>query len=96
MRLRFSVTARFFAASPFRDFCRILGTLLKNGVPILESLRIAKDATGNKVLSDAIATAAENVSTGKALASLGECGEFPSEIVEMIAVGEEANNSNRC
>src|SRR5207253_1965244 len=27
-------------------FCRILGTLLRNGVPILPSLRIAKDATG--------------------------------------------------
>ena len=74
-------------------FCRILGTLLKNGVPILESLRIAKDAAGNMVLANAISTAAENVSTGKSLAEpLRQCGEFPMEIVEMIAVGEEANN----
>lgn len=74
-------------------FCRILGTLLRNGVPILQSLRIAKDATGNKVLSTAIATAAENVSSGKALAEpLRGSGQFPEEIVEMIAVGEEANN----
>ena len=74
-------------------FCRILGTLLKNGVPILESLRIAKDATGNKVLALAISGAADNVSTGKSLAEpLSKCGEFPMEIVEMIAVGEEANN----
>ncbi|MDB4679888.1 type II secretion system F family protein, partial [Planctomycetaceae bacterium] len=35
-------------------FCRILGTLLHNGVPILQALRIAKDATGNRVLSAAI------------------------------------------
>ena len=34
-------------------FARILGTLLHNGIPILQSLRIAKDSTGNKVLSDA-------------------------------------------
>ncbi|MCA9068215.1 MAG: type II secretion system F family protein, partial [Planctomycetaceae bacterium] len=74
-------------------FCRILGTLLRNGVPILQSLRIAKDATGNRVLSLAIANAAENVSSGKALAQpLRGSGEFPEEIVEMIAVGEEANN----
>jgi general secretion pathway protein F len=41
----------------------------------------------------AIASAADNVSTGKSLADpLSKCGEFPMEIVEMIAVGEEANN----
>ena len=27
-------------------FCRVLGTLLRNGVPILRSLEIARDATG--------------------------------------------------
>ncbi len=74
-------------------FCRILGTLLRNGVPILQSLRIAKDATGNRVLSAAIGTAAENISAGKSLARpLGGSGHFPREVVERIAVGEEANN----
>jgi len=74
-------------------FCRVLGTLLKNGVPVLNSLRIAKDATGNKVLTEAIDKAADNVSTGKSLARpLGASGQFPEEIVEMISVGEEANN----
>ncbi len=74
-------------------FCRILGTLLNNGVPILQSLKIAKDASGNSILSQAIGDAAENVSSGKSLAGpLGTSGEFPKEIIEMIAVGEEANN----
>ncbi len=74
-------------------FCRILGTLLQNGVPILRALRIAKDAAGNRVLSEAIAAAAENISTGRSLAQpLADSGEFPEEIAEMIAVGEEANN----
>lgn len=74
-------------------FCRILGTLLHNGVPILQSLRIAKDATGNLVLSRAIGEAADSISTGKSLAKpLAASGQFPEEVVEMIAVGEEANN----
>lgn len=74
-------------------FCRVLGTLLHNGVPLLASLRIAKDATGNRVLSEAIAAAAEHVSSGKSLARpLAESQEFPQDIIEMIAVGEEANN----
>jgi general secretion pathway protein F/type IV pilus assembly protein PilC len=76
-----------------RGFCRVLGTLLHNGVPILQSLRIAKDATGNAVLSHAIAEAADNISEGKSLAKpLGQSGHFPRDIVEMISVGEEANN----
>jgi general secretion pathway protein F/type IV pilus assembly protein PilC len=74
-------------------FTRILGTLLKNGVPILQSLRIAKDATGNRVLSETIGNAADNVSGGKNLADpLRASGEFPREVVEMISVGAEANN----
>lgn len=92
-RLRAVGAGPIFRSFAISRFCRILGTLMKNGVPILESLRIAKDATGNRVLSEAIATAADNVSTGKALAApLAKSGEFPVEIVEMIAVGEEANN----
>ena len=74
-------------------FCRVLGTLLHNGVPILNSLRIAKDATGNLVLSEAIAEAAEHVSSGRSLAQpLAECKQFPEDVIEMISVGEEANN----
>jgi general secretion pathway protein F/type IV pilus assembly protein PilC len=74
-------------------FCRMLGTLLKNGVPILQSLRIAKDASGNVILSEAIGNAAENVSSGQSLAvPLRACGQFSRELIEMIAVGEEANN----
>jgi len=74
-------------------FCRILGTLLGNGVPILRSLSIAKEATANRVLSQAIGAAAENISEGKSLAEpLAGSKQFPEEIVEMIAVGEESNN----
>lgn len=74
-------------------FCRILGTLLKNGVPILPALRIAKDATGNRLLSAAIASAADNISAGKSLARpLAASGQFSREVVEMISVGEESNN----
>jgi general secretion pathway protein F len=74
-------------------FCRVLGTLLHNGVPLLASLRIAKDAAGNLVLSEAIAEAAEQVSSGKSLARpLADCKQFPPDVIEMISVGEEANN----
>jgi general secretion pathway protein F/type IV pilus assembly protein PilC len=73
-------------------FCRILGTLLKNGVPMLQSLAISKDATGSMLLSESIEKAAENVRAGQTLADpLKKCGLFPPEILEMIAVAEESN-----
>ena len=89
LRLRLGVIRSLATAR----FCRILGTLLHNGVPILHSLRIAKDATGNMVLASAIDTAADSVQQGKSLSGpLAASGEFSTEIVEMISVGEEANN----
>jgi general secretion pathway protein F/type IV pilus assembly protein PilC len=74
-------------------FCRVLGTLLRNGVPILRSLRIAKDATGNRALTTAIGAASENIAAGHSLTQpLAASGCFPEEVVEMIAVGADANN----
>ena len=74
-------------------FCRILGTLLTNGVPILRALRIAKDATGNRLLSNAIAAGSENIASGASLTEpLAASGYFPEEVVEMIAVGADSNN----
>lgn len=82
----------------FRDlaitrFNRVLGTLRRNGIPILGALRIAKDSTGNTLMKEAIDRAAANVKAGDKLATpLRASGCFPLEIVEMIEVAEESNN----
>jgi general secretion pathway protein F/type IV pilus assembly protein PilC len=74
-------------------FCRILGTLLHNGVPILQSLKISRDSAGNRLLMEAIDEATENVRKGSTLAApLAKSGLFPLDIIDMIAVGEESNN----
>jgi general secretion pathway protein F/type IV pilus assembly protein PilC len=74
-------------------FCRILGTLLHNGVPILQALKISKDSAGNNVLADVIERSGESVRKGAALsAPLSESGLFPPAVVDMIAVAEESNN----
>lgn len=73
-------------------FCRVLGTLLANGVPMLAALTISRDSAGNHVLSETIAEAGESVRAGKSLAStLGASGLFPMAIVDIIAVAEETN-----
>lgn len=73
-------------------FCRVLGTLLRNGVSILRALDISADATGNRVLGEAIQKATKNISAGQKLATpLAASGHFPSMVVEMISVAEESN-----
>jgi len=73
-------------------FCRVLGTLLSNGVPLLQSLDIARKATGNRAISAAIGEAVQSVSSGNALtAPLAASGYFPGDVLEMITVGEQAN-----
>ncbi|GAA5505068.1 type II secretion system F family protein [Novipirellula caenicola] len=77
-------------------FCRVLGTLLGNGVPILRSLEISRSATGNRLLSKSIANATENIRSGESLASpLRASGYMPVSVTEMISVGEESNSLDR-
>lgn len=91
-KIRLPIMGNIFLNLAVARFCRVLGTLLHNGVPILKSLDISRDATGNRVLSEAIEQASENISAGDSLATpLAACGHFPNTVVEMIAVAEESN-----
>lgn len=73
-------------------FCRILGTLLHNGVPILQALKISKDSAGNVILADEIEKAGESVKKGESLSRpLGASGLFPLDILAMMTVAEESN-----
>ncbi len=74
-------------------FCRILGTLLGNSIPMLSAMQIARQATGNALMEAAIERATEAVRQGQSLAPpLAESGLFDDDIIEMISVGESANN----
>lgn len=74
-------------------FCRLLGTMESNGVPLLTAMAIARDAAGNALMEDAIDEAIESVRAGDPLAGpLGKSGLFGDDVVEMISVGEAAGN----
>jgi general secretion pathway protein F/type IV pilus assembly protein PilC len=92
-RIRLPGAGTIYLNLALSRFTRILGTLLHNGIPILHALRISKDATGNRVLSQAIEKSAENIKGGNSLAApMTACTYFPRDVVEMIAVAEESNN----
>lgn len=96
VRLKIPMLGGILLSLAVARFCRVLGTLLHNGVPILKSLDISRDAAGNRVLSEAIEKASENISAGDSLAKpLAASGHFPNTVVEMIAVAEESNTLDR-
>ena len=92
VKLKIPVAGSIFLGYAVSRFCRILGTLLRNGVPILRALEISSESTGNRVLAQAILKSAENISAGETLSRpLAECGVIPRPVMAMITVAEESN-----
>ncbi len=72
-------------------FARTLGTMLQAGVPMLRSLDTGKQIVGNVIIKQAIEDAKTQVTEGVSLATtLKKSGEFPTTMIDMVAVGEEA------
>jgi type II secretory pathway component PulF len=87
------VLGPLFRALAAARFCRMFGTMLGNGIPVLTAMQVAKEAAGNALMEEAIDRAVESVRAGQGLAApLGQSGLFPDDVIEMIAVAESANN----
>lgn len=92
-KLKLPLVGEILHLSAVSRFCRILGTLLRNGVPILKSLEISSSSSGNRLLAEAIQTSATHVSSGESLARpLAESRLFPPSVMAMITVAEESNS----
>jgi type IV pilus assembly protein PilC len=71
-------------------FCRIFGTLTRSGVPILSSLDIVRDTSGNQVIANAIDKSKQEVQQGGMLSlALQRERVFPPLAIQMISIGEE-------
>jgi len=72
-------------------FARILGTLLRGGVPLLSALDIVKNLLGNEVLIKVVEDARVAIREGESIAApLAKSGHFPPVVTRMIAVGERS------
>ncbi len=71
-------------------FCRTFGTLIASGVPMMRSLEIIGETSGNAVLAESIANARNSIREGAKISQpLAASGLFPSMVTHMIDVGEE-------
>jgi len=91
LMLRLPVIGSLVARFAMTRFCRMLGTLVGSGVPLINALRVARESIGNQTLVDAVTASIDRVQRGDSLsASLSDCPRlFPGSVLEMISVAEE-------
>jgi general secretion pathway protein F len=88
--LRLAVVGELVRRIDTARLARTLGSLLRNGVPLLGALATARDVLLNQALARALGAATDAVRHGKGLAGpLAASGLFPAMAVHMVRLGEE-------
>jgi type IV pilus assembly protein PilC len=90
LKLKMPVFGNLFRKIALARFCRNLGTMLTSGVPILQSLDIVADTSGNVVVAHAVRDVQESVRNGESLTEpLSKHDIFPPMVTQMLSVGED-------
>ncbi len=91
IKMRLPGLQKFTRNAEIARFARSLGILLKNGLPVHESLDLAASSLDNEAMKESIARAGKDiVDHGMSLsASFAKTKIFPEFTINMISVGEE-------
>lgn len=90
LALRLPLLGDLTAKAEAARFSRTLGTLLSNGVPMLNALAIVKDTLSNSATAAAIGDIGGMLEEGRGLAGpLSEVPRFPPLAAQLVRVGEE-------
>ena len=90
LKLKIPVLGKLTDKIAVARFTRMLGLLLRSGVPVLQALDIVGDAANNEVINRAAQDVRESVRTGESMAApLSNHAVFPPMVIQMIAVGED-------
>lgn len=91
--LRLPAMGRIVRANAFANFAHTLGTLLANGVQVLQALSIVEHTVGNSIIAGAVRSARDRVTDGSTISRpLAQGGVFPRLLTDMLSVGEEAGD----
>jgi len=91
--LRLPVIGKILQKAAIARWSRTFSTLLEAGVPILQTLLIVKDTSGNEVISRAVMEVHDSIKEGETISDpLKKFSIFPPLVVHMVAVGEETGN----
>jgi type IV pilus assembly protein PilC len=93
LMLRLPAIGGIVRANAFANFAHTLGTLLANGVQVLQALSIVEHTVGNVVIARAIHEAKDKVTDGSTISRpLAQDGAFPRLLTDMLAIGEESGD----
>ena len=91
--LRLPVAGSIVRANAFANFAHTLGTLLANGVQVLQALAIVEHTVDNSIIAKAIRGAKDRVTDGSTISRpLAQDGVFPRLLTDMLAIGEESGD----
>lgn len=91
--LRMPVAGNIVRANAFANFAHTLGTLLANGVQVLQALTIVEHTVDNSIIAKAIHAAKDRVTDGSTISRpLSQDGVFPRLLTDMLAIGEESGD----
>ncbi len=89
-RLRVPLLGDVIRKAQSAQFARAMGTLIANGVPLVQSLTISRAIMTNRRMSDALEIVAQGIKRGEGVsAPLTRSGQFPALLAHLIQVGEE-------
>jgi type IV pilus assembly protein PilC len=90
LKLKMPVFGPLMQKIALSRFTRNFGTMLHAGVPILQSLDIVADTSGNMVVAKAVRDVQDSVRSGESLTGpLANHSVFPPMVVQMMSVGED-------
>ncbi len=93
LKLRAPVAGSLIEKIALARMSRTFASLLRSGVPILQTISIVAQATGNRVIGGALANCGGQIEGGVPVgASLRATGRFPPMVIHMIAAGEKTGN----
>ena len=93
MKLTVPVLGYLWTMFSMAQLSRTLSMLLQGGTPLLSALEVARDSSGNTVISKSMGQAIGEVREGKTLSdSLERAGHFPALSLEMMRVGEQTGS----
>jgi type II secretory pathway component PulF len=92
-KLRVPLVKGIIATGVYANFARTLQTLLANGVPVLQAMRITEQTVGNAVISEELRRARERVTDGTTISGPLAAGKvFPSMMTDMMSIGEQTGD----
>ena len=93
VKLHVPLIKGIIATGVYANFARTLQTLLANGVPVLQAMKITELTVGNKVIGEELRRARERVTDGTTISGPLAAGKvFPSMMTDMLSIGEQTGD----